>query len=91
MQQQVGQDERSFLENIRQAAAEADIEGMDVQSALCLVLVSGLRDTRLKEKLSELENPTLPAFSMLIDAFMHSRATVSDIASANKAGPTSYQ
>ena len=42
MQQQTGQDKRAFPENIKLAAPEADIEGMDVQDALCMVLVTGL-------------------------------------------------
>ncbi len=88
MQQQPGQDERTFLESLKSAANEADIEGMDVQDALCLTLVSGLRDLRLKEKLSEIETPTLHAFSVLVDAHMHSRATAGEAAAVgNKSSP----
>ena len=75
MFQQQGQDERAFLEQIKSAAAEADIEGMNLEDPLCLTLLSGLRDVRLREKLSELEQPTLPALGVLIDAYLHSKAT----------------
>ena len=83
MSQQQGQDERAFLEQIKSAAAEADIEGMNLEDALCLTLLSGLRDARLREKLSELEQPTLPAFGVLIDAYLHSKATSGSTAAAN--------
>ena len=75
MPQQQGQDECTFLEQIKSAAAEADIEGMNLEDALCLTLLSGLLDARPREKLSELEQPTLPAFGVLIDAYLHSKAT----------------
>ena len=75
MSQRQGQDKRAFLEQIKSTAAEADIEGMNLEDALCLTLLSGLRDARLREKLSELEQPTLPAFGVLIDAYLHSKAT----------------
>ena len=37
MEQQTGQDERAFLESIKAAAGEADIQGMTLEDALCLV------------------------------------------------------
>ena len=48
---------------------------MTLQDALCMMLVAGLRDLRLKEKLSELKEPTLPAFTSIIDAHIHAKAT----------------
>ena len=90
MQQQAGQDERAFLESLKLSAAEADVAGMDVQDALCMVLVTGLRDMKLKEKLSELEVPSLHAFSVLVDAYMHSKATC-DTAVGAKASPYQQQ
>ena len=54
MSQQAGQDEGAFLEQLKGAAAEAVIEGMNLEDALCLTLLSGLRDAHLREKLSEL-------------------------------------
>ena len=68
MEQQSGQDERAFLESIKAAAGEADFRGMTLEDALCLVCLTGLKDNRLREKLSEVETPTLPAFAVLIDA-----------------------
>lgn len=51
----------AFLEQLKCAASEADTEGMSLEDALRLTLLSGVRDTRLKEKLSKLETPTLSA------------------------------
>lgn len=85
MSQQAGQDERAFLEQLKEAAAEADIESMDVQDAICLCLVTGLKDIRLKEKLGGLENPNLNSFSLLIDSHMHAKATAGDTAVGNRA------
>ena len=57
-----------------------------------MVLVSGLKDMKLKEKLSELETPTLPAFTVLVDAYMHSKATAGESsASANKVANSPYK
>ena len=84
MSQQPGQDEREFLESLKAAASEADMGGMTLQDALCMMLVTGIRDTRLKEKLSELEESTLPAFSILFDAHLHAKATAGSTASINK-------
>ena len=84
MSQQAGQDERAFLKQLKSAAAKADIEGMYLEDALCLTLLSGLRDARLREKLSKLEQPTLPAFGVLIDAYLHSKATSGPSAAVNR-------
>ena len=75
MEQQSGQEKRAFMESIKAAAGEADIQGMNLEDALCLVCLTGLKDNRLREKLSEFETTTLPAFAVLIDAYMHSKAT----------------
>ena len=82
MEQRTGKDERTFLESIKAAAGEADIQGMNLEDALCLVCLTGLKDNRLREKLSELETPTLTAFAVLIDAYMHSKATAGSSAAA---------
>ena len=82
--QQTGQDEWAFLEQVKCATSEADIEGMSLEDALCLTLLNGVRDVRLKEKLSELDLPTLLAFGVLIDAHLNSKATTGQAASANR-------
>ena len=84
MSPQAGQEERTFLEQLKSAAAEAYIEGMNLKDALCLTLWSGLGDARLREKLSELEQPTLPAFGVLFEAYLHSKATSGPSAAANR-------
>ena len=89
LQQQTGQDERAFVEHLKAAAAGADIQGMNLEDALCLVTISGLKDYRLREKLSELENPTMPAFFVLIDGHMHAKATAGGTAAAAAASPAS--
>ena len=78
------QDERAILEALKAAATEADVGGMNLQGALCMMLVAGIKDVRLKEKLSELEEPTLPAFTTLIDAHLHAKATGGNTAVVNE-------
>ena len=48
------------------------------------MLVAGICDVRLKEKLSELQEPTLPAFSTIIDVHLHAKATSGSTAVLNK-------
>ena len=84
MTQQQGQDERAFLESLKAPASEADVGGMTLQDALCMMLVAGIRDVRLKEKLSELEEPTLPSFTTIIDAHLYAKATAGNTAVVNK-------
>ena len=91
LQQQPGQDEREFMELLKAAASEADIEGMSVQDAICLVCVTGLKDNRLREKLSELEEPSLPSFDALVDAYMHARATAGPASANRTAGQQQQQ
>ena len=55
---------------------------MTLEDTLCLVCPTGFKDNRLREKLSELETPTLLAFAVLLDAFMHSKATAGSSAAA---------
>ena len=57
---------------------------MNLEDMLCLTLLSGIRDARVREKLSELEQPTLLAFGVLVDAYLHSKATSSPSAAANR-------
>ena len=82
MAQHAGQDERSFAEAVKIAANESDIAGMTLQDAMCLVILTGCKDARLKEKMSELETPTMAAFNILIDAHMHAKATSAKPASS---------
>ena len=82
MAQQAGHDERSFAEAVKIAANESDIAGMTLQDAMCLVILTGCKDTRLKEKMSKLETPTMAAFNILIDAHMHAKATSAKPASS---------
>ena len=44
--------------------------------------LTGCKDTRLKEKMSELETPTMAAFNILIGAHMHAKATSAKPASS---------
>ena len=57
---------------------------MTLQDALCMMLLAGIRDVRLKEKLSELQKPTLPAFTTIIDAHLHAKATAGNTAVVNE-------
>ena len=82
MTQQTRQDERSFAEAVKLAANEADIAALTLQGSLCLVILTGCKDARLREKMSELEEPTIAPFNTLIDAHMHSKATANAASSA---------
>ena len=64
---------------------------MNLEDTLCLTLLSGIRDARLREKLSELEQPTLPAFGVIIDAYLHSKATLDPPAAANHSEGRNHQ
>ena len=75
MTQQAGQDEHSFAEKVKAAATEADIAGMGLHDSICLVLLSGIKDARLRERMSEVETPDLATFMHLIDSHMHGKAT----------------
>ena len=55
-----------------------------MEDALCLTLLSGLREARLREKMGKLEQPTLLAFGVLIDAYLHSKAMSGASAAANR-------
>ena len=55
---------------------------MTLQDAMCLVILTGCKDARLKEKMSELETPTMAASNILIDAHMHAKVTVAKPASS---------
>ena len=75
MVQKQGQDGRSFFEDLRATADEADIAGMGLNDALCMQLLAGLTDKRLMEKLGEVENPNIEEFSRIIYAQMHAKAS----------------
>ena len=68
MNQQTGQDVCAFAEAVKLAANEADIAALTLQDALSLVILTGCKDARLREKMSKLEEPTIAACSTLIDA-----------------------
>ena len=89
MAQQAGQDKRAFSESVKVAANKSDIACMTLEDAMCLNILTGCRDTRLKEKMSELETPTMAAFNILIDAHMHTKATTAKPATC--CGTTAYK
>ena len=84
MTQQQGQDERAFLKTLKAAASKADVGGMTLQDALCMTLVAGIRDVRLKEMLSDLEEPAFSASTTIIDAHLHANATAGNTVVVNK-------
>lgn len=51
---------------------------------LCMMMAAGIRDVKLTEKLSEMEELTLPAFSTIIDAHLHAKATLGSTTVENK-------
>ena len=73
MTQKPGQDKRSFAEELRAAAEEADMADFTLNDAICLKLFNGVSDKRLLEKLREVDQPDLDDFN--INAHMHSKAS----------------
>ena len=57
--QEEGQDGISWREELRNLADDADIKAMDTSDLLCVIYVTGIRDNDLREKLLEVQNPTL--------------------------------
>ena len=84
--QQAGQGSRDYLESLRSAAEEADIAGMGIDDAICVMLVSGLSDMKLVEKLTEVEQPTLQRFVQVVDSYMHAHAASGAVGAAAQAG-----
>ena len=56
-------------------AEEADIASMGLEDSLCLMMLAGLNDRKLVEKLSEQEEPRFAAFRRIVDAHLHAKAT----------------
>ena len=75
MQQQAGQDERAFIEELQAVAEEADIASMSLEDSLCLMMLAGLTDKKLVEKLSEQEEPRFTSFKRVVDAHLHAKVT----------------
>ena len=75
MTQQVGQDKREFAGAVKLAANKSDIAALILQEPVCFVILTGCKNARLREKMSELKEPTIAAFNTMIDAHMHSKAT----------------
>jgi len=84
--QQAGQSERDYIEELHSRADEADLANMNMEDMLCLMYVSGLTDSRLRERMSEVEQPTLAVFNNLVDLHMHAKATAGTEARALATG-----
>lgn len=57
--QKTEQDKREFAEAVKLAVNKPDIVVITLQDAVCLVILTGCKDTRLREKMSEQEEPTM--------------------------------
>ena len=75
MSQQAPQDKGLFVEAVKIAVNESNFAGMTLQDALCLVILTGCKDQRLREKMSELHHPTMVAFNILIDVAFKSNCS----------------
>jgi hypothetical protein len=73
--QKEGEDERHFIESLMSLAEEADIAGMDLNSSLCLMYMSGLTDPKLRQRLGEVEEPTIERFNAIVDSYVHGKTT----------------
>jgi hypothetical protein len=85
--QKDGEEERQFIEWLMSLAEEADIAGMTLNDAVCLMYTTGFSDPKLRQRLGEIDDPTLDRFNAVVDSFVHGRVTANNPATARAAKP----
>ena len=66
--QQDSQDGISWREELHNLADDAAIEDMETADLLCVVYVTGIKNDELREKLLEINNPTIAKFDRVVDS-----------------------
>ena len=74
--QEEGQDDISWREELRNLADHSDIEDM---ALLCVNNVTGITDTDLREKLLEVQNPTIDKFDRVVNSFDQAKKQLSEL------------
>ena len=72
-------DELSFMEDVRRAADEGDLAGMTVEDAICLEYVLGVKDDTLRDKLSEVQDPNIAKFTLIMKSYVQSKITAREL------------
>ena len=72
--QEAGQDGIPWREKLRNLADDADIEYMDTSDLLCVIYVTGIR-----EKLLEVQNPTIAKFDRVVNSFDQAKKQLNQI------------
>ena len=68
--QQDGQDGISWREELHNMADDAAIEEMETADLLCVIYVTGVKNDELREKLLEVNDPTIAKFDRVVDSFL---------------------
>ena len=77
--QEEGQDGTYWRGELRNLAIDADIEDMDTSDLLCVIYVKGIRDNDPREKLLEVQNPTIVKFDGVVNSFDQAKKQLSEI------------
>ena len=79
--QQDGQDGISWREELRNLADDAAIEDMETADLLCVIYVTGIKNNELREKLLEINNPTITKFDRVVDSFDQAKKQLGEMKS----------
>ena len=77
--QSEGQNGLKFREELRNLADEADIAEMMPEDMLCVMYVRGVRSNELRERLLEVQEPSLARFNRIVDSFDQAKSQMAEI------------
>ena len=74
-----GQDGINWREELRNIADDADVDEMTTADLFCVLYVMGVKDNALREKLLELQNPTIEKFDRAVDAYDQAKKQLAEM------------
>ena len=77
--QQDGQDGINWREELRNIADDADVDEMTTADLFCVLYVTGVKDNALREKLLEIQDPSIEKFDRTVDAFDQAKTQMADM------------
>ena len=77
--QEEGQDGINWREELRNIADDADVDEMTTADLFCVLYVTGVRDNALREKLLEIQDPSIEKFDRTVDAFDQAKTQMADM------------
>ena len=77
--QNEGEDNSRFRDRLRALANDGDIIGLKFEDLMCFEYIQGVRDNELRKELSEVKNPDLVKFNILLDMDMQAKITVKNM------------